>query len=44
MFLKQNLIKTSAGKHIQTLWITDYTDSIMVKRFENNTNNTIRGY
>ncbi len=38
---KTELIKTRAGKHIQTLWITDYTDSIMVKRFENNTNNNI---
>ena len=27
---KTELIKTRAGKHIQTLWITDYTDSIMV--------------
>ncbi len=38
---KTELIKTRAGKHIQTLWITDYTDSIMVKRFENNTTNTL---
>ena len=38
---KTELIKTRAGKHIQTLWVTDYTDSIMVKRFENNTNNNI---
>ncbi|WP_249030467.1 PolC-type DNA polymerase III [Tannockella kyphosi] len=32
---KTDLIKTKAGSHIQTLWITDYTDSIIVKRFEN---------
>ena len=38
---KTELIKTRKGSHIQTLWITDYTDSIMVKRFENKTNNSI---
>lgn len=31
---KTDLTKTKNGKHIQTLWITDYTDSVMVKRFE----------
>jgi len=38
---KTDLIKTRKGTHIQTLWVTDYTDSIMVKRFENKTNNSI---
>ncbi|RHM63725.1 MULTISPECIES: PolC-type DNA polymerase III [Coprobacillaceae] len=38
---KVDMIKTRAGKHIQTLWVTDYTNSIMVKRFENNSSNTI---
>lgn len=39
---KTDMIKTKAGKHIQTLWITDYTDSIMVKRFENDKNNSLK--
>lgn len=38
---KSDLIKTRAGKHIQSLWITDYTNSIIVKRFENNSNNSL---
>lgn len=38
---KSDMIKTRAGKHIQSLWVTDYTNSIIVKRFENNTNNSI---
>lgn len=29
------LTETKTKKHIQTLWVTDYTDSILVKRFEN---------
>lgn len=35
------LTKTKSGKHIQQLWVTDYTNSIIVKRFENNTNNSL---
>ena len=35
------MIKTRAGKHIQSLWVTDYTDSIIIKRFENNSNNSL---
>ena len=31
---KTDLIQIKSGKHIQTLWLTDYTDSILVKRFE----------
>lgn len=31
---KTDLTKTKNGRSIQTLWVTDYTDSIMVKRFE----------
>lgn len=38
---KTEMIKTRAGKHIQSLWVTDYTDSIIVKRFENNSNNSL---
>ena len=38
---KTDMIKIKSGKSIQTLWITDYTDSIIVKRFENNTSNSI---
>lgn len=38
---KTDMIKTRAGKHIQSLWVTDYTNSIIVKRFENNSNNTL---
>ena len=35
---KTELIKTRKNSHIQSLWITDYTDSIIVKRFENSKN------
>lgn len=35
------ITKPKSGKHIQQMWVTDYTDSIIVKRFENNTNNSI---
>ena len=38
---KTDLIKIKSGKHIQSLWVTDYTDSIIVKRFENNSKNTL---
>ena len=38
---KTDMVKTRAGKHIQSLWVTDYTDSIIVKRFENNSNNSL---
>ena len=38
---KAEMVKTRAGKHIQSLWVTDYTDSIIVKRFENNSNNSL---
>lgn len=31
---KTKLIKTKNGRHIQTVMVTDYTDSILVKRFE----------
>lgn len=31
---KTDLTKTKSGRHIQTLWVTDYTDSILVKRFD----------
>ena len=31
---KTDMTKIKSGKHIQTLWVTDYTDSIIVKRFE----------
>ena len=32
---KTDLTKIRSGKHIQSFWITDYTDSILCKRFEN---------
>lgn len=32
----EEIIKTKTNRHIQTIKITDYTDSIIVKRFENN--------
>lgn len=32
---KSETIQVRSGKHIQTLFVTDYTDSIMIKRFEN---------
>ncbi len=32
---KVELTKIRSGKHIQSIWLTDYTDSIMCKRFEN---------
>lgn len=35
---KTELIKTKKQSHIQSLWITDYTDSIIVKRFESKKN------
>lgn len=35
------MIETRKGKHIQTLYVTDYTDSILVKRFENKGKNNI---
>lgn len=38
---KTDMIKIKSGKHIQSLWVTDYTDSIIVKRFENNSNNSL---
>lgn len=31
---KTDLTKTKAGRHIQTLWVTDYTDAVLVKRFD----------
>ena len=31
---KADMTKIKSGKHIQSLWVTDYTDSILVKRFE----------
>lgn len=31
---KTDMTKIKSGKHIQSLWLTDYTDSIVVKRFE----------
>ena len=37
---KTDSIITRAGKMIQSLWITDYTNSIIVKRFENNSGNS----
>ena len=33
--------RQKSNKHIQSLWVTDYTDSIIVKRFENNSNNSL---
>src|SRR5699024_527785 len=38
---KTDMIVTKSNKHIQSLWVTDYTDSIIVKRFENNSNNSL---
>ena len=32
---KTELTKIRSGKHIQSFWLTDYTDSIICKRFEN---------
>lgn len=32
---KVELTKIRSGKHIQSIWLTDYTDSIICKRFEN---------
>lgn len=32
---KIEMTKIRSGKHIQSFWITDYTDSILCKRFEN---------
>lgn len=37
---KVDSLITRAGKMIQSLWITDYTNSIIVKRFENNSGNS----
>lgn len=37
---KTDSIITRAGKMIQSLWVTDYTNSIIVKRFENNSGNS----
>lgn len=31
---KTDMVKTRQDRHIQSLWLTDYTDSIIVKRFE----------
>ncbi len=38
---KTDMIKTRAGSHIQSLWITDYTNSIIIKRFENKSGNSL---
>ncbi len=38
---KTDMIVTKSNKHIQSLWVTDYTDSIIVKRFENNSTNSL---
>ncbi|MFV0395153.1 MAG: PolC-type DNA polymerase III [Coprobacillaceae bacterium] len=37
---KTDSIITRGGKMIQSLWVTDYTNSIIVKRFENNSGNS----
>lgn len=37
---KEETIETRKGKQIQTMYVTDYTDSIMVKRFEDKRRNT----
>lgn len=37
---RSETVTTRKGKDIQTLYITDYTDSIMVKRFEDKNRNT----
>lgn len=38
---QEETTQTKSGKHIQTLLVTDYSDSIMVKRFENKNRNTL---
>ncbi len=38
---KEDSIKTKAGKTIQSLYVTDYTNSIIVKRFEDKNRNTL---
>ncbi len=38
---KEDSIKTKAGTTIQSLYVTDYTNSIIVKRFEDKNRNTI---
>lgn len=35
---KTDLVSLRNGKHLQSLWITDYSDSIIVKRFEDERN------
>ena len=32
---KTEMTKIKSGKHIQAIWVTDYTNSIICKRFEN---------
>ncbi len=41
---KTDITKLRSGKSIQSLWITDYTNSIIIKRFENNSGNTMEDF
>ena len=38
---QEETTQVKSGKHIQTLLVTDYSDSIMIKRFENKNRNTL---